>query len=363
MKYDDGKYQEIVDEFGGGAKEISADSRPQFLVLVGNSFRQLEKIPEALKLYDQLMKEAPGSMYAKDAAYERLVCLYQTDGEHLLREIEQFLGSNSDSTKRDQVLLMKAEQLFKKQDYAAAAPVYETVSRSRLLAGNYKAKALYKFSWCSLQNGGNDKAITGFTQLIEGFPTTESIGSALFHRGIARLRSKDLPGALKDLNQLIAKHPKAKEREPAFEQKAIIQGQLNDSAGMAETYKLLLKEFPETAAAADANYWIGWVAFENKNYKDAPGPLGAARDADKEKYLERASLRILLAHYYVEDWEAVAREIDLYLSAGGKASAARRGDALLRTWRASGKFRRAQKAFQRSCKVSRSNGKARRREG
>ena len=318
MKYNDGKYQEIVDEFGGGAKEVSADSRPQFLVLVGNSFRQLGKNPEALKLYDQLMKEAPGSMYAKDAAYERLILLYQTEAENLLKEIEHFLANNSDSTKRDQVLLMKAELLFKKQDYAGAAPVYETVSRSRQLAGNLKAKALYKFAWCSLQRGANDKAIAGFTTLIEGYPTTDSIASALFHRAIARLRGKDMPGAEKDLNQLIAKHPKAKEREPALEQRAIIQGQQNDNAGMAETYKLLLKEFPGTAAAADANYWIGWVAFENKNYKDVPGPLGAARDADKEKYLEGASLRILLAHYYVENWDAAGREIDLYLSAGGK---------------------------------------------
>ncbi|MEO7318433.1 MAG: tetratricopeptide repeat protein, partial [Chthoniobacteraceae bacterium] len=274
MKYNDGKYQEIVDEFGGGAKEVSADSRPQFLVLVGNSFRQLGKIPEALKLYDQLVKEAPGTMYAKDAAYERLVCLYQTDDENLLKDIEQFLANNSDSTKRDQVLLMKAEQFFKKQDYAAAAPVYELVSRSRQLAGNYKAKALYKFAWCNLQMGANDKAIAGFTSLIEGYPTTDSIASSLFHRGIARLRSKDMPGAEKDLNQLIAKYPKAKEREPALEQRAIIQGQQNNNAGMAETFKLLLKDYPGTAAAADANYWIGLVAFENKNYKDVPGPLG-----------------------------------------------------------------------------------------
>ena len=287
-------------------------------MLVGNSFRQLGKIPEALKLYDQLVKEAPSTMYARDAAYERLVCLYQTDAENLLKEIDQFLANNADSSKHDQVLLMKAEQLFKKQDYAAAAPVYEMVSRSRQLAGNYKAKALYKFAWCSLQKGANDKAISGFTTLIEGFPTTDSIGSAYFHRGIARLRSKDMAGAEKDLNQLVAKYPKAKEREPALEQRAIIQGQQNNNAAMAATYTQLLKEFPNTAAAADANYWIGWVAFENKNYKDAPGPLSAARDADREKYLERASLRILLAHYYLENWDAVGREIELYLSAGGK---------------------------------------------
>jgi TolA-binding protein len=87
---------------------------------------------------------------------------------------------------------------------------------------------------------------------------------------------------------------------------------------MAETYKMLLKEFPNTAAAADANYWIGWVAFENKSYKDVPEPLGAARQLDKEKYFERASLRVLLSYYYLEDWEAVGREIDLYATAGGK---------------------------------------------
>jgi len=87
---------------------------------------------------------------------------------------------------------------------------------------------------------------------------------------------------------------------------------------MAETYKILLKDFPKTAAAADANYWIGWGAFENKNYKDVPEPLGAARQLDKEKYFERASLRVLLSYYYLEDWESVGREIDLYATAGGK---------------------------------------------
>jgi TolA-binding protein len=169
-----------------------------------------------------------------------------------------------------------------------------------------------------LQTGATDKAVAGFTGLIDGYPTVDSLSSAYYYRAIAKLRSKDLPGAQKDLSTLISKYPKSKEREPALEQRAIIQGQLNDNNGMSETYQLLLKDFPNTPAAADANYWIGWVAFENKSYKDVPGPLGRARDLDKEKYFERASLRILLSHYYVENWEAVAREIDLYQTAGGK---------------------------------------------
>ncbi len=318
MKFNDGKYQEILDQFGAGAAEVSADSRPQFLVIVGNSYRQLGKHKEALALYDQLIKDAPNTLYARDAAYERIKCLFQIESPDLSAEIDQFLTSNPDNSNRDQVILMKAELLFKAQDYPAAAPLYELVSRSRQLIGNYKAKALYKFGWCSLQTKENDKAIRGFTELIDGYPTSDSLSSAYFQRGIARLRSKDLAGALKDLNDLTAKYPKAKEREPALEQKAIIQGLQNDTNGMVETYKLLLGEFPKTAVAADANYWIGSVAFENKSYKDVAGPLGVARKLDKEKFFERASLRILLAHYYLEDWDSVGREIDLYGKEGGK---------------------------------------------
>src|SRR4029079_11282979 len=49
-----------------------------------------------------------------------------------------------------------------------------------------------------------------------------------------------------------------------------------------------------------------------------PEPLGAARQLDKEKYFERASLKVLLAHYYLEDWEAVGREIDFYAKSESK---------------------------------------------
>ena len=215
--------------------------KPQFLLLVGNAYRQLNQPEEALKLYDQLVKEAPSSIYARDSAYERMILLYQMDSPNLLPEIDQFLAANPDHTKRDQVQLMKAEVLFKKQDYAAAAPIYDLVAHSRQLAGNFKAKALYKFGWCSLQIQDVEKATRGFTELIDGFPTSDSLSSAYFHRAIARLRQKDLAGAVKDLDALLAKFPKAKEREPALEQKAIIQGQRNDNSGMAETDKVLLK--------------------------------------------------------------------------------------------------------------------------
>jgi TolA-binding protein len=137
---------------------------------------------------------------------------------------------------------------------------------------------------------------------------------------VANLRLKATPAALKDFDQLITRHPKAKERETALQQKALVLGQQNDNEQMAATFRILLKEYPETAPAiaAEGNYWIGWVAYENKDYKTAAPALAKARELDKEQYFERASLRVMLSYFYQEDKDAVAREIDIYTKGGGK---------------------------------------------
>ncbi len=213
---------------------------------------------------------------------------------------------------------MKAETLFKKQEFAAAAAIYSQFENSRTLTGALKGEALAKLGWCLMQTKEYDRAIKVYTALLNGYPGTKSIPSALCQRGIAKLRVKDLSGALKDFDELSARHPKAKERELGLQQKALIQGQMNNNAGMAATFKQLLKDFPNTPVGAEANYWIGWVAFESKEYKAVPEPLDKARQLDKEQYYERASLRIMLSFFYLEDKEALAREIDSYIKSGIK---------------------------------------------
>ncbi|MDQ3622761.1 MAG: tetratricopeptide repeat protein, partial [Verrucomicrobiota bacterium] len=318
IQFSAGQYKELISSYRQSAAEFSPQVRPQLLVLVANAHRQLSQQAEALPLYDEVLRDAPNTPSAKEAAYERLVCLYQIDSANILPEVEQFLERNGDSPKRDHALLMKAEVLFKKQDYAAAVAVYDMLDESRHLPGDLKAKALFKLGWCHLQTREHQRAIKAFSDLVQDFPSSDSVASATFHRGLARLRLNDLKDAAKDFDQVIAKFPKCKEREPALEQKALILGKLNDNAGMTEAYKLLLTDYPKTSAAADANYWIGWVAFESKDYKNAPSPLDQARKLDQERYFERASLRILLAKYYTEEWDALGQEIDFYMKGGGK---------------------------------------------
>jgi tetratricopeptide (TPR) repeat protein len=185
-----------------------------------------------------------------------------------------------------------------------------------------KGEAAFKLGWCYMQTRDHERAIKAYTGFLERYPTGKSVPAALVQRGLAHLRMKAFTAALKDFDQLITRHPKAKERELALQQKALILGQQNENEKMAEAFQLLLKDYPDTpaAAAAEANYWIGYVAFGNKDYKAATLHLEKARELDKEQYFERASRLVLLSHYHLEDKEAVAREWETYTSTGGKAA-------------------------------------------
>jgi TolA-binding protein len=313
---DASKFDQVLDACDKMGGEVSTEIKPELLMLKANAQRQLNKHADALTTYAEVTKEFPDTVYDKDAQYQRLRTMYATNDENLVPEIDKYLQANPEEQKRDEVSLMKAEVLFKKEDYAGAMEIYSVLELSRQLSGNRKAEALFRLGWCEIQTKNLEKAIKTFTSFINGYSTNKLVPFALLQRGLASQSLKDLSGALKDYDAIVKGYPKAPQRELALQQQALIQGQQGNNAAMAESFKQLIKEFPDTAARAQADYWIGWAAFENKNYKEALPHLEEARKRDKEQYGEKAGIRVLLSEYYLEDKDATGREADLYAKEG-----------------------------------------------
>jgi TolA-binding protein len=316
LQFDAGKYDSVYATYLNSQKEFSPESRPDLLILAANSARQLGKNPESRALYDQIIHDYPSTATAKEALFARLKLLYYSDDPDLVPEIDSYLQSNPEASERDQVTLMKAEAFYKKNDYQNALPLYSALELSRTLSGTYKAEALFKLGFCYVELHDVERAVKAFTSFIDQYPTNKSIPYALIQRGLAYQQMKNLTPALKDFDQIIAKFPKAKEREIALQQKALILGQQGDNAGMVGAFTTLLKDFPNTAAKAQASYWTGWAAFEAKDYKGAIAPLRVARELDKEQFFEKATFRILLAAFNLEDKAEVAKEIEIYAKDG-----------------------------------------------
>jgi TolA-binding protein len=316
LQFDAGKYEEVYSTFTKSQNEFSAESRPELLLLAANSARQLGKVTEARGYYEQIIRDYPSTAIAKDAIFGRLKLLYYNDDPNLVAEIDSYLLTNPEPGERDQVILMKAEAFYKKGDYQSALPLYSALELSRTLSGTYKAETLFKLGFCYIQLRDLERGVKAFTSFIDLYPTNKSMPYALIQRALAYQQLKNLTAAQKDFDQIISRFPKAKEREIALQQKALILGQRGDNPGMVEAFTTLLKDYPNTAAKAQASYWIGWTAFEAKQYKEAIAPLRVARELDKEQFFEKASFRVLLAAFNLEDKAETAKEIEAYSKNG-----------------------------------------------
>ncbi len=314
------KYQEVVDAWINGEKDFTPETRPQAMALAAKAYASLGKSAESLDLYTRVGQEFPGSVYAKEAGFERLRALYKASAPNLVEEIDAYLTAGIEEQKKDIVLLMKGEVLFKSDNFAAAAPIYEYAAKSRQLTGLQKAESLAKLAWCYQQTRDVSRAVVALSEIIEGYPTYKDMASVLLQRAVSLLRVNNPDGAINDFRKLIEQFPKAKEREAAVLQLARMLGQRGDSAAMADAFKIYLRDYPKAADAekAEANFWIGSVAFENKAFKDAVEPLRTARKLNKDEYFERTSLRLMLCFYYLEDTAGVAGEIDTYLAGAPK---------------------------------------------
>jgi len=306
-----GKYKDLLDQYEAALNDLPDALKPEVLLLAANSMSQLNNFSGASALYQQIITTYPNSPSADEAKYKNLVSDYNTGDPNVAAAIDQFLAANPKAPQRDQVTLMKAEALFKARNFADAAPVYASVQDSSLAAG-LRSDALFKLGWCYMQTNSPDRAIDALTSFLKNYPFNKLVPTALAQRALAYQMIKDLTSALKDYNQLLTDYPKARERELALQQKALILGEQQDNDGMSAAFQQLLQEFPHSSAAAQANYWIGSASFSAKDYKACIPPLEEARKLDRAQFFERATLRIVLAYYTLGDRDSLAREVDLY---------------------------------------------------
>jgi TolA-binding protein len=313
LQYQTGQYGQLLAEYKKEVEKLPEAAQAEVLLLAANSQRQLGHSKEAEALYRQITTKYPDREEAKDAAYQQLINVYNSDPSELSAAVDQFLATNPTNERADQAKLLKAEALYKQQNYTAAASMYGELRASEL-SPPLRAEAAYKLGLCHIQTKNIPGTIEAFTYYLQTFPGTPQIPAALAQRALAYEQDKNYTAALTDLNIVLAKYPKTREREAALQLKALILGQQDNVKGMVDTFRQLLKEFPKSSVAAQAHYYIGKTAFEAKDYKTALTSLNTARQLDKEQYYNPASVRIMLCQFYLRDRAALTKEVNNFMT-------------------------------------------------
>ena len=292
-----GDNERVITAYHAAEATIDAAQLPEIQLLVGNAHRALKQHTEAAALYSKLIDASPSSTMAATARYERLVCYYNLERKELPQDIDTFLATNPSPLEADNALLMKAETLRLRSDFPGAAAAYAQVTHSKQLKSERRNDALMRWAECSVRAGDAPGTIAATTVLLAAAPNYPLAGTALFWRAETQRSTKQYAAAEKDYEELIKRFPASTDRETALKQLALLRGEQSDNPGMTAGFERLLKEYPETAAKAEAHHWIGRSAFESKDYKTAVPHLLEARKLDPANWFESDSLRLIYCTY------------------------------------------------------------------
>ena len=313
LLYDTNKYQQLLDVYPTLRPALPETLQPEAVLMAANAQRQLGHHREARAAYDELISQFPRTTQATEARYQRIISLYASDDANFVKEADEYLLTTTDPVKTDQVRLMKADSLFKNRDYVAAALAYGSLDGSPSLPARYKAEAAYRLGFCYSQAKKPEQTITAFSRFLRYFPDSPLVPKALVLRAVAYQQIHRYPSALADFNSVISDHKDAREREGALAQKALILGAQNDSRGLIEAFRALLKDYPNTDVAALAHYSIANASFnDTKDYATARDEFDAARQAAPKEYGPKCSLMMIFCGYQLKDEARLATEIAAY---------------------------------------------------
>jgi len=313
LQFQSGQYAQLLADYKEVQQKVPEEARAEILLLAANSHRQLGHAADAEAIYRDIIARYPDREEAKDARYQRLINIYNSDPSALPPEADEFLASNPTAERADQAKLLKAEALYKQQNYPRAAPIYAELRASQLSA-KLRAEAALKLGLCCMQMKDNAGIIDAFGYFVQAFPDSPHAPFAFAQRALAYQEDKNYDAELSDLNMILTKYPGAHEREAALQQKALILGEQQNPKGMTETFRQLLKEFPKSPVAAQAQYYIGKAAFEAKDYKTALASLDSARRLNKEQYYNLATVRIISSFFYLRDRAALTNEVNSFMT-------------------------------------------------
>src|SRR5436190_1133230 len=106
LQYQTGRYKELVADYKKEQQKLPDEARPEAMLLAANAERQQGHAKEADQIYSELVAKYPKREEAKDAQYQRLINVYNSDPAALVDTVDQFLATNPTPERADQAKLL-----------------------------------------------------------------------------------------------------------------------------------------------------------------------------------------------------------------------------------------------------------------
>jgi len=295
---------------------VPQEYRAEASYLIASAHRRSFEWEPAIAWFEKNLNEFGGSPFAENAAYEALACYGAVDEETKLQSAgDAFLRAHPASPMALNVHYLIAESCFKQKQYADALPHYDEVSQ-KSDQPEVKIDSFYKKAWCLNGLGRKEKAQKAFVDFVDQNPKHENADDALYMAATIATEQARWDDSVKLLERLIAQYPRHPFTAAQFEL-AMAQGRLKDFDAMEKTLKTFLEKYPRHGRQYEANYWLGWLATQRKDWEQALRFFNAAAKKEDTPFYEEVRMRRAVVDYYLGRVDDAHNEL-AYFAARGK---------------------------------------------
>jgi soluble lytic murein transglycosylase len=183
-----------------------------------------------------------------------------TDGGHYTlaaRQWTDFLTRFPQSSRRWQARLQLGEAQFKGRRYSAAIKtLQEVVNRGPL---SLRGEGLFWLGWAGLRTSQEKIYRQAFTQLFQRYPQNPQVGRALYLWGRTCEDEKEEELAEQAYAQLLKSKCGSGLEEEGFWRRGWVLFKKGRYAEAAQSWRELLRTYPQSPSALQARYWLGRV--------------------------------------------------------------------------------------------------------
>lgn len=316
-------YREVVRIFLSSGSKATGEKEATRLMIAARAQMRLKSHAEALTLFREVERLAkPGSELGFDAAYHRLLCFFQIEGQFVPEQVDAFLQlyrkSHPKDTRIHTAMMMKAEALFAQKETTKAAKIYSQIDSS-LISEKNQSGFLYQRAWCLAEAGDHSGAVRSFDEFVSRFPKDPRVTSAVAKRAGSYAEIAEPRKALADYDQLIANSSTPKDLTSlAWLESARLSRKENNIPDMMNRYQGLLKNVTGLSnnLQAEANYWIGWGLVKTNKASESVKHLESARSLRPGAYSKHAGILLALGHFAAQDATRLASEIQIAVKEG-----------------------------------------------
>ena len=304
--YKNGEYGRVIED----AKTLmqragDKDAKAQMLFIVGNSYFQEDRFPEAEKAYKELSAGYPGTEAALKARSNECWTLYKTgDYAKCLSNIESYPGGEAGQA--EEILYIKARALAGLDRPEDALKVYAEIAKKP--AGSaYRKEAVYDMGWLYSAAGRQQEAIRYFKMFADEYPKDERSPAVLLKAGQDNLKLKRYREAEKDYNDFLSRFAASPLRENVLYQLGGVYLEEEEYDKAIAAYQKFMKDFPASKARESAVYWTGLAYQRKEDWAKAIETYSGLTAGGKGEFYDRAMESAAYCHFQKGDHARAAQ--------------------------------------------------------